>query len=353
MNNFNFGRLFSFLAFLAFAAVSCWATAESLYLSLDLDITVCYVISIGFFIVASIGTALIVRGLNPNTSFENPGFAVWGGIFMVIAFWLLCSMPTNTHTFVYRDKVKKVVIEDVSTTINYLEKLRTNALQEKVINQAILNQRAKIESKKDNLYREIRDTRNPGYGPYAKSIVSDISNDLGQEIRVSSGFYGTLNQNMREDLISDLTSQINAALRLWEEHQRKLLLDGDTETFKQDAAQKIMPLRDLLYHVEYTPDSVDFYNRDFMSDCVHAPLKNGYTTIGNYCEFLQFKSEEEKELYKSNLTKVDKIQEVFVVWQDIFRGKYNGHGLWYWIVLSILVDIAAFIFFDIAFARED
>ena len=52
-------------------------------------------------------------------------------------------------------------------------------------------------------------------------------------------------------------------------------------------------------------------------------------------------------------TKVDSIISVFNVWSDIFKGKFEGKGLWYWIVLSILVDIAAFIFFDIAFAKRN
>ncbi len=33
--------------------------------------------------------------------------------------------------------------------------------------------------------------------------------------------------------------------------------------------------------------------------------------------------------------------------------KYEGHGLWFWVVIAILVDVAAFIFFDIALARRE
>ena len=44
---------------------------------------------------------------------------------------------------------------------------------------------------------------------------------------------------------------------------------------------------------------------------------------------------------------------VFDVWKDFFRGLYKGHGFVFWILISILVDIAAFIFFDLAFKKED
>ena len=44
---------------------------------------------------------------------------------------------------------------------------------------------------------------------------------------------------------------------------------------------------------------------------------------------------------------------VFNVWKDMLTSdKYRGHGLWFWVVISILIDVAAFIFFDLTFARR-
>ena len=42
--------------------------------------------------------------------------------------------------------------------------------------------------------------------------------------------------------------------------------------------------------------------------------------------------------------------DVFFV--DFLGGKYPG-SFWYYVILSILVDIAAFIFFDIAFMKKN
>lgn len=42
--------------------------------------------------------------------------------------------------------------------------------------------------------------------------------------------------------------------------------------------------------------------------------------------------------------------DVFFV--DFLQGKYPA-SFWYYVILSILVDIAAFIFFDIAFKRNE
>jgi hypothetical protein len=47
--------------------------------------------------------------------------------------------------------------------------------------------------------------------------------------------------------------------------------------------------------------------------------------------------------------------KVTKVWGDYFRREFKdtNYTLWYWILLSIIVDVAAFAFFDIAFKKED
>ena len=44
---------------------------------------------------------------------------------------------------------------------------------------------------------------------------------------------------------------------------------------------------------------------------------------------------------------------VIDVWKDYLMGKYEGRGFIFWIVISLLVDVAAFIFFDLAFKKND
>ena len=61
MEQNNLWKFFSLFAFLAFAAVSCWATTESLHLLLpNWPLVLCWIVTIGFFIIASLGTKMIV-----------------------------------------------------------------------------------------------------------------------------------------------------------------------------------------------------------------------------------------------------------------------------------------------------
>ena len=69
MEQKNYLKILWVAAFAAFAAVSCWATAESLHLLLSTwPLAMCWVVTIGFFIIASIGTKMIVDSLNQNLS---------------------------------------------------------------------------------------------------------------------------------------------------------------------------------------------------------------------------------------------------------------------------------------------
>ena len=93
MEQNKFLKLFSVLAFLAFAAVSCWATAESLHLLLpSFPLVMCWIVTIGFFFIASWGTKMIVDSLNQQIYMEKRGLNLIGGIFIVLVFWLICSL---------------------------------------------------------------------------------------------------------------------------------------------------------------------------------------------------------------------------------------------------------------------
>lgn len=63
--------------FLVFAGVSCWATAESLSLLLPAwPVVFVWIVTIGFFVLASVGSKLIVDSFNQRIYLENRGW--WG-----------------------------------------------------------------------------------------------------------------------------------------------------------------------------------------------------------------------------------------------------------------------------------
>ena len=83
-------------------------------------------------------------------------------------------------------------------------------------------------------------------------------------------------------------------------------------------------------------------------------ILSGYTCIKNNQKFVKFKNSKDKELYTAeNLeTNTKRMLSVIDVWMDFFRGKYPISFLFY-VLLSVLVDVAAFIFFDFAFKKRE
>ncbi|MBS1503090.1 MAG: hypothetical protein JST32_13565, partial [Bacteroidetes bacterium] len=179
MGQNNFFKIFSISAFISFAAISCWATAESLHLlQSSVPLIFCWVVSVGFFVLASLCTKLIVDSLNQNVYIEKRGLRLVGGILGTIFFWLVCIMPTNTHTFFFRNAITEKVSTDIATTENYLNQIKSNQVTEARINAQSTALRNTLEAKLGELKAEIFNDANPGYGPKAKSILKDFAEIL-------------------------------------------------------------------------------------------------------------------------------------------------------------------------------
>lgn len=84
-------------------------------------------------------------------------------------------------------------------------------------------------------------------------------------------------------------------------------------------------------------------------------LNTAYNTVKKNSDFINFSSKTDEANYTADnpITKVKRMISVFDVWEDFMAGEYAGHGFMFWIIISILVDIAAFIFFDLAFKKRE
>lgn len=135
MNESPLPKIICAVAYACFAGISCWATAESLHLLLStLPLAVCWIISIGLFLIASYGTKLMADSANTDIYMERRGAKFFCGMGILLAFWLVCSMPTNTHTFFYRNTIAERVADDIASTQGYLVQIKDNVVTETKIN---------------------------------------------------------------------------------------------------------------------------------------------------------------------------------------------------------------------------
>lgn len=353
MEENKFLKILWLCGFVSFAAVSCWATADSLQLlQPDWPTILCWVVTVGFFIVASIGSKMVVDSLNQNIYMEKRGLNLIGGIILLLVFWLVCSMPTNTHTFFYRSIIDDKLNNDLTTTIGYLQQIKDNKVTEESIQKKQSEVRNNVEIRLGELKAEIMNDANPGFGPKAKEILKSFAELLGVAKIDPLTFQGTSKQ-ARERLYDAYRQKIYILMETRLNEIRTSMIAPNQGTYTKEAAVRIENLKAIAKNIEQGEGLSVYDPQDMQEIC--KKLNEGYTTIRQYQNYVTFNSVEDEENYLSptGVTKVKRLMSVFDVWQDYLSGEYNGYGFIFWIIISILVDIAAFIFFDLAFKKSE
>ena len=83
-------------------------------------------------------------------------------------------------------------------------------------------------------------------------------------------------------------------------------------------------------------------------------LQTAYALIKLNTKYVVMEQEDVEIYTAQNLvTRTKRLLSVFDVWADFVQGRYAGSGFIFWVIISILVDLGAFILFDIAFAKRD
>ena len=357
MGQNNTLKIISVFAFIALACVSCWATQESLHLLLtSWPQFLCWVVTIAFFIIASWGTKLVVDSMNQNVYVEKRGSKLIAGILVVLVFWLFFSMPTNTHTFFYRSSIESIVSTDISTTKGYLDQLKNNTVTEEQIRNKQIEFSNQLKSLKAELIAEIRNSVNPGIGPNAKRIFSQIALLLDVP-KIDPLSYNDTSVQTREKLIVAYIEKIDALEQIKLDNIRNSMLAPDEDTYKSQASNDY---QNIVYaETMINSGDLDLNVAESIKD-VNSRLVRGYSTIKTYSNYVKF-NDGDKDVYLPTdeegnsiqaVTRVERMLSVFDVWKDFLSGKYAGRGLIIWVLLSILVDIGAFIFFDIAFKKN-
>lgn len=351
MNENKFLKIFTVIGFLAFAAVSCWATTESLHLLLpSWPKFACWAVTIGFFFIASWGTKMIADSLNQNIYMEKRGLTLVGGVIIVLVFWLLCSMPTNTHTFFFRNLIDEKVTSDIAATQGYLSQIKDNTVTEGRIKARCAEVENQINTKLQSLEAEIKNPLNPGNGPETEKILGEIAQILGVN---------------KINKLSGKGNSIEERKTLYQAYRDVILLQLDNK--KMNIVKAMSPSNDNYRKVankdwknleltkKYIEDGkLSLTDADDIKTVTNN-LNQGYSTIKTYYENVDFKNDADKESYISAnpQTKVSRLLSVYDVWVDFLKGEQGGLAFIFWIIISILVDVAAFIFFDIAFRKRD
>jgi hypothetical protein len=357
MNRSNFLRVFALVAFIMLCGVSCWATVESLHLLLPTwPVIFFWAITVVFFVVSSIGSKMIVDSFNQRIRVENRNWRLIGGIILLFAFWTCFSLPTNSHTFFYRAVINDVLVKDLTETKAKLQNLGKDGEAGKIIEQEKADFRNKINNIFSKFAAEINNPGDFGWDVKAEAVIIELEGELGeiQRLKLRSNTHAG-----RQELIMAMRKQIDdlTESKIKNDYDKRLEL-VNRELNKEEIKHLIAEIQKVQNKMQALPTT-----HGEPTEKTSQTLTKAYSTISNYSDILikefeksnpgSAKMAKETKDYYMGISKTERMCSVVEVWKDFFNGKFAGRGFIFWILLGALVDIAGFIFFDIAFKKEE
>jgi hypothetical protein len=357
MNN-NYFKILWALLYLIFSGISCWATAESLKLTWpSVSIGVCYAIAIGFYLVASLGATMVAKALDKDKFIEHRGWLLGGGILILLFFWIIVSLPTNTHTFLYRNKIADVLNEEQQTTDKYLKQIQLGSAIDRRIVKDTLELANKVKAQCTALEAEIKNELNPGVGPESRKIKASIADLLGiEKIETLSGDDTSLagREALCRAYRSIIFRHLTNAERQIEGSYRAQYKLKDQYINESKACEKNIDT----WIASWKRGEVSAYKaEDVKDDFNDRRLMPAYTLIETCRSYIDFENKNDEQRYTSeNLTSnISHIISVYDLWAEFLVGNYRGSSMFmiFCIMISLLVDIAAFVFFYLTFKDDN
>lgn len=331
-----------------FAAVSCWSTTESLFLTLEnaqIPKFVFWFAVIGLYVLTAFCTKLALDSLNTNNYMEHRRLKFGLGLVGFIVLWLIFSMPTNAHTFFYKQMAKKTAIDELkylesqfdnlTDTILYLDKYQNDW-------DAYYNS---VHMALDQLKHEINDPHKLGFGDIAESKLANVE-DL---LKLRTGTIdrrGTHNNSLKErNMVCEYYDNVVKEHLDILYNQHLVKVRAYLATFKEKI-NDINPIRTEIKKRQAELNDPNF-DRESVLVLSRKVIDKSYAILENTFPEDYHTND---EIYRS-----DRLIKVTKVWEDYFNHKFKNtdYTLWYWILLSIIVDLAAFAFFDIATRKDE
>ncbi|MBQ3605192.1 MAG: hypothetical protein II990_02945 [Muribaculaceae bacterium] len=344
------------ILYLALAGASCYWTEQSLALSLPKfrpEILI-WILAIAFFIIASYGTKLIVDALNQDVYIDHRRRTFWIGITLTTIFWLLLSMPTNTHTLFYNSNIESTVQDDISTTTKYLTQIKNKEIVDSTYD--------KTATELNQLWIAVMEefggrgtSMKNGNGDLTRQRIEELNFRIEKELPdpTKRVIYNSAAKNSKDErLLDDYERQYKDLLGEVKLSPRYRASQEASEK-ANDYIKKLDVLNDtiaILAQAGEIPERV--------INQVNQVVKNGYNLIKENYNYVNFNVDtkngiDDKAIYiqENPQTKIERQRSVYNTWIDFIQGKYPLSFL-YAIFVALLVDVAAFMFFDFAFKKR-
>lgn len=360
------------IAFLVFAIISCVATAQSLCLTLGLGgpqwliFAIAFIFAFGLYLLTSYCFKLVIDSQNYKIFMRKEDrrrdFIL--GLLGVALFWIICSMPTNTHSLLYTKVIDKVVVAELDNqraVFNDAANLTDKDITEKYQRDISLLE-SSVNEKKGLFINEINNTDRLGLGPEAKAILADIQVICGKN-REENYYMHTTQKNTspaeRDRIKKHYEPQINNLLEwaknnLLTKYNQAIANNKEEKESLQKRIKKIDGTKSMLRANDIDHQTKIMNARTVIDDGYNQPAYR--EKILDNMEVLADSKVGHKDsnVKYYNFYKTERLHSVFKVWGDFLTRKMQNldFDMLYWIIISIIIDIAGLAFFGIAFRRK-
>lgn len=359
------------IAFLVFAIISCVATAQSLCLTLGLGgpqwliFAIAFIFAFGLYLLTSYCFKLVIDSQNYKIFMRKEDrrrdFIL--GLLGVALFWIICSMPTNTHSLLYTKVIDKVVVAELDNqraVFNDAANLTDKDITEKYQRDISLLE-SSVNEKKGLFINEINNTDRLGLGPEAKAILADIQVICGKN-REENYYMHTTQRNTspaeRDRIKKHYEPQINNLLEwaknnLLTKYNQAIANNKEEKDALQKRIKKIDGTKSMLRANDIDHQTKIMNARTVIDDGYNQPAYR--EKILDHMEVVADSKVGHKDsnVKYYNFYKTERLHSVFKVWGDFLTHKMQNldFDMLYWIIISIIIDIAGLAFFGIAFRR--
>lgn len=356
------------VAFLLFAVISCAATAQSLSLTLEMEIptwlsfAIMFIFAFGLYLLTSYCFKLVIDAANADVYIEHRRRDFILGLFGVLLFWLVCSMPTNTHSLFYTKVVDNVVVAELDNQKETLENERAllGSDIEDLYSNKVTQFTSAMNSKFEQFKTEIDHPDRIGLGANAKEILYDIeeycgykresyfnhtvqkSTSVAERTRIKNFYHSQF-----MFLLNDGVAKIN------EEMSRKLVNLDDEKTKLQGyithiGRTKAMFNDESIAHQQRIKDARIVINSVYNMPDYKDKILDNVETLKRVNAGHEDSNVESYKIYKT-----ERLHSVFKLWGDYLNGKMRNldFDMFYWVIISVIIDIAGLLFFAIAFRK--
>ena len=359
MKALNLKSIILAVGFIGLAGFSCYWTAESLFIwQPSITIAGAWLIAVVFYIIASLSFSYFVKGFDKYGDFGQGLFLSRGGHLLfgfigLVVFWLMISLPTNTHTLLYRASIKEIVKSDLTRTQGYLQGLKDNNVEIKKIEDKYNGKKDAVDALILRLVAEIDNPSAIGIGPRFETILVEMDRILfeggkgDRKIQRVAQVGNTRSQWLTA--INYYQSQAYDQLKLY-----RAQCDKEIDKVKRMMGSKT--LDGLIKNCEIALSDVNKMN-GIDNDIIQAAtedLANGYAFIKANSQYVSFRGDDRQRYTRDGaMPEAKEMLSVPDVWKDFLKtDKYNGHGFIWWVFIALLVDIAAFVFFNLLCSKS-